>query len=83
MGNKLKECIEKGECDVVLYKLDGCPHCHTMKNKLDSLDIPYTEKDANDELVDMTGIQTAPQVIITTKHETRVVLKPTDLDDLL
>jgi len=83
MVNKLKECLDKGECNIILYTLPGCPHCSSMKHKLDTLELPYITKDANLELVEMTGIQTAPQVHIITKDETKIILKPSELDDFV
>lgn len=79
----LKDCIEKGECNIMFYKLDGCPHCTNMKNKLDKLGIPYLTKDADEEVVEMSGIQTAPQLHIITKRDIRVVTSEKELDDLL
>jgi len=79
----LKDCLNKAECDIVFYKLDGCPHCVKMKEKLDALGLPYLIKDANQQVIEMTGIETAPQVHIITKDEIHVLTKLSEIDELI
>lgn len=43
--DSLNECIDEGRCKSTLFKLDGCPSCIEMKEKLDALGVEYDERD--------------------------------------
>lgn len=34
---------------IVLYTMDGCPFCNMIKEDLNKLDIPFVERDINEE----------------------------------
>jgi len=80
---EIKKCIDSGKCDIVFYELNGCGHCTNMERKLDELGVDYHKERADKELVDKTGINSAPQVHFRlSDDEVAVVQKASELDKI-
>lgn len=55
---------------VIMFTLDGCDHCLTLKSKLREIDIPFQEIEINqnrtvwEQVVSQTGFNYLPTVFI-------------------
>ena len=61
--------------EVVVYSTSWCPECHAAKRFLDAKRVPYREVDIEKEfarpreqLVELTGQRSVPQVVIGETH---------------
>ena len=59
---------------IVVYSINGCPHCIAAKNSLTKADLPYTDvnvekyPDLRDWLRKYTGKSSVPQIFFNNKH---------------
>lgn len=79
----IRKCVKDKECEVTLYKIDGCEGCEQMEGILDDLDISYTKKDVTANVCKRTGLTSVPQVIIETPEVTYVIQSRKKLEELL
>ena len=61
--------------NIVLFTLDGCIHCKSLKDSLTDLSIPFTELEVNqhpeiwDEVVKQVKYEYFPTVFVTTSND--------------
>ena len=60
--------------DIIVYSIEGCPHCIETKNSLQELNLPYIDVSlarfphCRDYVKQRTGKQTAPQIFFNNIH---------------
>ena len=79
----LRKCVEDKECEVTLYAFEGCGACSNMEEKLDQLNIPYEKKQITLHIMNKTGVDSVPQVVIETPKTRIVVQDPDKIEELL
>lgn len=78
----LRKCVEENECEVTLYAFEGCGACSNMEDKLDQLNIPYEKKQITLHVMNKTGINSVPQVIIETPNRKIITQDPDEIEEL-
>lgn len=78
----LRKCVEEKECEVTLYAFDGCGACSNMEEKLDQLNIPYEKKQITLRVMNKTGVDSVPQVVIETPKTRFIIQDPDKIEEL-
>lgn len=78
----LTECIDNGECKIILHKMESCIYCQEMKQKLDRLGIEYAEEEIDEETLEEFNRQTVPFLQVKRDNEEDIVFENEDIETL-